>query len=81
MSKMFLRSAQQSNLGAQTSMMLLRPANRSNLSICRRLVQAMGGDLTLESELGRGSRFSFWIPREPPPNLPRPPAAAAAQKE
>jgi signal transduction histidine kinase len=41
----------------------------------------MGGDLTLESELGRGSRFSFWIPREPPPNLPRPPAAAAAQKE
>jgi signal transduction histidine kinase/ActR/RegA family two-component response regulator len=29
------------------------------LSISRRLVQAMGGTIAVESELGRGSRFSF----------------------
>ncbi|MEY3608371.1 MAG: hypothetical protein RLZZ447_1159 [Verrucomicrobiota bacterium] len=51
------------------------------LSICRRLVRAMGGDLTLESEVGRGSRFSFWIPHEPLPQRPRPPAARSGQKE
>ena len=51
------------------------------LSIVKHLVEALGGTILVESELGRGSRFSCWIPREPPPNLPRPPAAAAAQKE
>jgi signal transduction histidine kinase len=65
----------------ETNQVMSQAGTGLGLSICRRLVQAMGGDLTLESELGRGSRFSFWIPREPPPNLPRPPAAAAAQKE
>ena len=29
------------------------------LAICRRLVHAMGGDLTLDSRLGEGSTFSF----------------------
>jgi signal transduction histidine kinase len=29
------------------------------LSICQQLVQAMGGDLTVETELGKGTRFSF----------------------
>jgi CheY-like chemotaxis protein len=29
------------------------------LAICRRLVDAMGGDLTLESRLGEGSTFAF----------------------
>jgi two-component system, sensor histidine kinase and response regulator len=31
------------------------------LSICKRLLQAMGTDIQVESELGRGSRFSFRI--------------------
>jgi signal transduction histidine kinase len=37
------------------------------LSISRRLARLMGGDLTLESEVGRGSEFSLWLPGAPPP--------------
>jgi two-component system, NarL family, sensor histidine kinase EvgS len=32
------------------------------LSICRRLVRAMGGTLTLESGLGRGTSVRVWLP-------------------
>jgi PAS domain S-box-containing protein len=32
------------------------------LAISRRLARLMGGDLTLESEVGRGSEFSLWLP-------------------
>jgi two-component system, NarL family, sensor histidine kinase EvgS len=32
------------------------------LSICRRLVRAMGGTLTLESGLGRGTTVRVWLP-------------------
>jgi signal transduction histidine kinase len=65
----------------ETNQVMSQAGTGLGLSICRRLVQAMGGDLALDSEVGRGSRFSFWIPREPPVNRPRPAAAAAAQKE
>ncbi|MEY4266572.1 MAG: hypothetical protein RIS90_1107 [Pseudomonadota bacterium] len=34
------------------------------LSICRRLVELMGGDITVHSELGQGSRFTFTIELE-----------------
>ena len=33
------------------------------LSVSRRLARALGGDLTVESEIGKGSRFQFWLPR------------------
>ena len=65
----------------ETNQVMSQAGTGLGLSICRRLVRAMGGDLTLASEVGRGSRFSFWIPREPPPHRPRPTAAQGAQKE
>jgi signal transduction histidine kinase len=32
------------------------------LAIARRIARLLGGALTLESEVGRGSRFSLWLP-------------------
>jgi len=38
------------------------------LAIARRLVQAFGGKIWVESEPGAGSKFSFLIPMTPPPS-------------
>ena len=38
------------------------------LAISRRICQAMGGDLTVVSELGKGSTFTARLPEHPPPN-------------
>jgi len=35
------------------------------LYVTTRLVEAVGGRLSVESELGRGSSFRVWLPREP----------------
>jgi signal transduction histidine kinase len=32
------------------------------LAISRRLARLLGGDLTVVSELGRGSTFTVWLP-------------------
>lgn len=36
------------------------------LTISRRLARLMGGDLTVESELARGSTFTLWLPADQP---------------
>jgi signal transduction histidine kinase len=39
------------------------------LSISRRLARLLGGEISLESELGRGSVFTLWLPVvDPPPD-------------
>ena len=35
------------------------------LSISRRLARLLGGDITVESQLGRGSTFTLWLPVDP----------------
>jgi len=32
------------------------------LSISRRIARLLGGDLTVESEIGQGSNFTLWLP-------------------
>ena len=44
------------------------------LAISRRLARLMGGDLTVESEVGRGSTFTLWLPIEAEDRAARPAA-------
>jgi light-regulated signal transduction histidine kinase (bacteriophytochrome) len=35
------------------------------LAISRRIARLLGGDITVESELGKGSSFTVWLPADP----------------
>ena len=45
------------------------PGTGLGLTISRRLARLMGGDLTVESVQGEGSRFTLWLPAGTPPEL------------
>jgi PAS domain S-box-containing protein len=47
------------------------------LAISRRIARLMGGELTMDSELGRGCIFTLWLPAPSPAPGPRRPEASA----
>ena len=42
------------------------------LSIAQWIAQAHGGEITVTSELGKGSTFTLWLPTKSDPNATRP---------
>lgn len=49
------------------------PGNGIGLNICREIIEAHGGSIAVESEIGKGSRFIISLPLSPPARRPRGP--------
>ena len=57
-------------LGEKNSPPGLTTGYRLGLSIVKRLVEAHGGEMGIQSEAGKGTRISFTLPRRDEPTEP-----------